>query len=94
MQPSIYTFGTNCISGGTTVHVTDSFPLVQLPSYKTNKDTLDLEGSRPQVRQVDGVVREERRSLLVGDGGVDDDIVTLLPVDGGGDAVLVTKLKS
>ena len=43
---------------------------------------------------MNGVVREEGRSLLVGDGGVDDNIVALLPVDGGGDAVLVTELKS
>jgi len=40
------------------------------------------------------VVREEGRSLLLGNGGVDDDIIALLPVDWGGDAVLVTELKS
>ena len=38
--------------------------------------------------------REEGLGLLVGDRGVDDDIVTLLPVDGGRDLVLITDLKS
>ena len=80
------------------------FPLIQdtlpygcgdkLPIYDTNKIILHLEGGRPQVWQVNGVFREERLGLLVGDRGVDDDIVALLPVDGGGDAVLVTELKS
>ena len=65
----------------------------KLPIYNTNKIILDLERGRPQVWQVNGVLREEGLGLLVVDRGVDDDIVSLLPVDGGGDAVLVTGLK-
>jgi hypothetical protein len=70
------------------------FHWYKLSGYNTNKDILDLEGGRPQVRQVNGVLREEGLGLLVVDGGVDDDIVTILPVNGGSDAVLVTGLKS
>lgn len=40
-----------------------------------------------------GVLREEGFGLLIGNGGVDDDIVALFPVDRGSDAVLVTELK-
>lgn len=36
---------------------------------------------------------EEGGSLLVGDGGVNDDLLAVLPVGGGGDAVLVTELE-
>ena len=43
---------------------------------------------------MNGVRREEGLGLIVGDGGVDDDVLALVPVDGGGDAVLVTKLES
>jgi hypothetical protein len=66
----------------------------KLLGYDTNKVILDLEGGRPQVRQVNGVLGEEGFGLVVADGGVDDDIVALLPVDGGGDAVPVTGLES
>ena len=66
----------------------------QLPIYNTNRIILNLEGGRPQVRQVNCVFREEGLGLLVVDGGVDDDIIPLLPVDWGGDAVPITDLKS
>ena len=36
---------------------------------------------------------EEGLGLLVGDAGVDNDIVALVPVDRGGDLVLVTELE-
>jgi len=61
--------------------------------YNAKKVILDLEGSRPQVWQVNGMPGEEGLGLLVVDGGVDDDIVTLLPVDGRRDTVLVTNLE-
>ena len=70
------------------------FPSVEPPYLHKNKVILNFEGSGPQVRKVDGVLREELPDLLRGDGGVNDDILTLLPVDWGGDAVLVTELKS
>lgn len=50
-------------------------------------------GGKAEVR-LDGLeAREEGGSLLVGDGGVDNDVVAVLPVGGGGDAVLVTELE-
>ena len=58
------------------------------------KNILDLEGGRPQVRQVNGEVREYFLGLVVGNGGVNDDIFALLPVDGSGDLVLIADLKS
>lgn len=43
---------------------------------------------------MDGELREERFSLIIGDGGVYDDIVALLPVDRSGYAILVSDLQS
>lgn len=50
-------------------------------------------GSEAEVRLDDAELREQLLGLLVGDGGVDNDIVTGDPVDGGGDLVLVTSLE-
>ena len=62
--------------------------------FETNNDILDVEGGRPQVREVNGDVREDGLCILGGNGGVDNNVIALLPVDGGGDLVFVTGLKS
>lgn len=48
------------------------------------------ERGEAQVWLHDAELGEEGLGLVVGDGGVDDDVVSGDPVDGGGDAVLVT----
>lgn len=48
------------------------------------------ERSEAQVWLHDAELGEQGLGLVVGDGGVDDDVVSGDPVDGGGDAVLVT----
>ena len=60
----------------------------------TNKVILNVEGSGPQVWQVECNVRVLAFCQVVVDGGVDDDILTLLPVNGGSDGILVAGLKS
>lgn len=47
----------------------------------------------PEVGLDDPEVREQLLGLLVGDAGVDDDVVTGNPVDRGGDLVLVAGLE-
>ena len=50
-------------------------------------------GGQTEVRLDGAETGEEGGSLLVGDRGVNNDIVAVLPVGGGGDSVLVTNLE-
>ena len=41
-----------------------------------------------------GMFREQSLCLIIGDAGVNDNIITLLPVNGGSNTVLVANLES